>query len=382
MGKEYLCKPFNYDEIPGEPFEETITSLSRTFNKKKGTEKTVSIYPHKVKIYLKVTKDKILDRRVYFINKDRRVTSVSSLEQFRTNQKSLIWSHPNVIGYIDVTGVLEPSLTRDSFEDSENLKPLLYTLLKLEPKIKAYVQAQLGSYNSGGSELIDQMLNDAYQKFLKDMHGKRESDKDKIKKTNKFEEAFEKKKYVFFELEDDNSSHNKTGKSKIKGLQGEPKSSGEQRESNINDSNTLTDKLQEVEFDIPVKRKTLPAEIKDRKDLNSKISLKIDTVNEPEKDEQRVEIRSKFTGSEIVIYSKHRSFQDRLDKANAQQVINSRLISYIAAEVVLNHKAMSSDINSNNELSQPKILSDYITSVYEFEKYLKSLDGENLNVLQ
>ena len=105
-------------------------------------------------------------------------------------------------------------------------------------------------------------------------------------------------------------------------------------------------------------------------------------MTEPEKDEQRVEIRSKFTGSEIVIYSKHRSFQDRLDKANAQQVINSRLISYIAAEVVLNHKAMSSDINSNNELSQPKILSDYITSVYEFEKYLKSLDGENLNVLQ
>jgi hypothetical protein len=382
VGKEYLCKPFNYDEIPGEPFEKTLSALSHTFNKKRGTEKTVPIYPYKVKIYLKVTKDKILDRRVYFINKGRRITSVSSLEQFRTTQKSYIWSHPNVIGYIDVTGVLEPSLTRDSFEDSENLKPLFYTLLKLEPEIKAYVQAQLGSYNSGGSELIDQKLNDAYQKFLKDMHGRRESDKDKSKKINKLEETFEKKKYTFFELQPVNSTIGKSANLKSSGNQNNQHIVGKGTQNSSKGSNTYPNNLEEIEFDVPVRKKTQPVEIKDRSDTNSKISLKIDIVNEPEKDESGVEFRSKFTGSEIIIYSKHRSFKNRLEKVNVQPTINARLISYISAEVVLHHKSMLSDNNFNNELSQGKVLSEYITSVYEFEKYLKSLEGENINVLQ
>lgn len=382
MGKEYLCKPFNYDEIPGDPFEKTITTLSRTFNKKTGAEKTISISPYKVKIFLKVTKDKILDRRVYFINKGRRITSVSSLEQFRTTEKSFIWSHPNVIGSIDVTGVLEPSLTRDSFEDSENLKPLLYTLLKLEPEIKAHIQTQLGSYNTGGSELLDQKLNEAYQKFLKDKDSKKEVDKDKVKRVNKFEETFVKKKYTFFELQPINSASSKSVNSKSGGSPNNHQVTGKASLIKSHGSNVNSNKLQDIEFDVPVKRRTLPAEIKNRKDLHSNISLRIDTVNEPEKDEQGVEFRSKFTGSEIVIYSKHLSFQDRLDKANAQPVINSRLISYIAAEVVLHHKTIPSDINISNDLSQAKVLSDYITSVYEFEKYLKSLEGENINVLQ
>ncbi len=214
------------------------------------------------------------------------------------------------------------------------------------------------------------------------MNGKRESDKDKTKKINKLEETFEKKKYTFFELQPGNSSVGKGVSLKSNGNQNNQHGAGKASQTSSKGSNTYPNNLQEVEFDVPVKKKTQPVEIKDRRDSNSKISLKIDTVNEPEKDESGLEFRSKFTGSEIIIYSKHRSFQDRLEKVNVQPTINARLISYIAAEVVLHHKSMLTDNNFNNELSQGKVLSDYITSVYEFEKYLKNLDGENLNVLQ
>ena len=94
------------------------------------------------------------------------------------------------------------------------------------------------------------------------MHNKRESDKDKTKKINKLEETFEKKKYTFFELQPGNNSVGK-GVSLISGgNQNNPHGVGKGTQNSSKGSNTYPNNLQEVEFDVPVKKKTQSVEIK------------------------------------------------------------------------------------------------------------------------
>ncbi|MBK7255325.1 MAG: hypothetical protein IPI04_15810 [Ignavibacteria bacterium] len=81
-----------------------------------------------------------LNRSPVFINKGRRIIEISKVDQFRSNQRSSIWSNPNVTGYISVTGILEPTPTRKDFRSTYLLKALFYTLNKLEPEIKDFVE--------------------------------------------------------------------------------------------------------------------------------------------------------------------------------------------------------------------------------------------------
>ena len=165
-GNEHICKPFDYDSIECEPFVRTITELKYMHYKKGRKEKIIKLSPAFVDIYFKVTKNKIIDRRPCFIDHGVRVDKVSKFEEFRANQKSYI-SHPNLVGYINITGVVEPSITRDAFEPNDNLKPLFYTLNKLEPEIKEYIDSVLGTTNSQHTKALESKLNDALEKFLK-----------------------------------------------------------------------------------------------------------------------------------------------------------------------------------------------------------------------
>lgn len=365
--KEHVCKPFDYDSIEGEPFERTITELKYMHYKRGRKEKTIQIAPNKVKIYFKVTRNRILeDRRLCFTDKGVRIDRISKFEEFRTNQKGLVWSHPNVVGYVDITGVVEPALTRDSFEPNENLKPLFYTLNKLEPEIKEYIESQMREAKTESIKKLELKLNDALKKFLEDKkHNAR--DTRRIKNNNS---ETEKIKVTLINGEENKlTTENDPGKKNSKLNENE----GKGVKTDNNQKN-----LRELELQVPKEDTAFLENYIDRNDL---FSLRIDDLNNPDEDEHHKPYRSKFTGPEVVIFQKHPSFQSKIDGTNGSQKISEGLVTYLASEIVMHYMVNFSDLlNHEGSLSQ-KVLSEFITTVYEFESYLKDLKGKDLSEL-
>jgi len=364
---EHVCKPFDYDSIEGEPFQRTITELKYMHYKRGRKENTISIAPNAVKIYLKVTKNRILeDRRLCFTDKGVRIDRISKFEEFRTNQKGFVWSYPNAVGYVDITGVVEPALTRDSFEPNENLKPLFYTLNKLEPEIKEYIESQMREAKTESIKKLELKLNDALKKFLEDKkHNIR--DTRRIKNNNS---ETEKIKVTLINGEESKlATENAPGTKKSK--MNEKESEEEKTENNQR-------KLSEIELKIPKDDTVILNNNVDRNDL---FSLRIDDLNDPDEDEHHKPYRSKFTGSEVVIFQKHPSFQSKIDGTNGSQKISEGLVTYLASEIVMHYLVNFSDLLKHDGSLSQKLFSEFITTVYEFEGYLMDLKGKDLSEL-
>jgi len=362
--KVHVCKPFDYESIEGEPFEKTLTELKYMHYKKGKKERTVSISPHTVKVFIKVTKNKIYEgRRLYFCSGGVRIDGISKFEEFRTNQKGFTWSHPNAVGYVNITGVVEPALTRDSFEPSENLKPLFYTLKKLEPEIKQYIETQMNEVKANNVKKLELELNNALKKFLEKKNQKAKE----TKKTNTPSKETESVKITLL-----NSKGEKPATtSSQNNFKGGKNHESEKREEKQNKTN-------EIELKIP---KDDSITIDNNIDANSLFSLRIDDLNEPDKDEHNNPYRSKFTGTEVVIFQKHPAFQTKIDEANGSQKISEGLVIYLSTEIVMHYIVNYTDILSQEDSYSQKVLSEFITTVYDFESYLKELKGKDLSEL-
>jgi len=67
------------------------------------------------------------------------VASFMKMSQF----KKSLWSHPQLIGFVDVGNVLEPVITRDEFRRSLARHNLFEALLAMEPEIKHALDVEL-----------------------------------------------------------------------------------------------------------------------------------------------------------------------------------------------------------------------------------------------
>jgi len=367
-GKEHICMPFDYDSIESSPFERTLTELKVMHYKRGKREKTISILPASVKMYYKVTKNKILNRRLYFASSGIRINTVTKLYDYRSNQKSDTYSHPNLIGYIDITGVVEPSITRDSFEPNELLKPLFYTLHKLEPEIKEYIESELRSAYSGNPKLLEVKLNEAINKFLKKKNRKLNNKKKNIEERA---EEFENIEALLF---------NKVGKQSISSNRDDINSE-KQSPENVKNIAEKMNRLEEVDIQIPkeeTSQRNTDTDIKD-----NLFSLKIDDQNEPDTDENNNLYRSKFTGSEIIIFLKHPAFQSKLEASDGEQIITAGLITYLATEIMMHYYIHFSNLHNDEDDNSflHGVLNEFISSVYEFENYLKDLKGKCITEL-
>lgn len=372
-GKEYICQPFNYNEFGSAFFERTLTDLKYMYNKKKRTERTISIAPNQVKVFLAVTKDKILDRRPFFIIKDRRIEVITRFEEFRSEQKLLGFSHPNLIGYVSVTGVVEPTLTRDSFETGEYLKPLFYTLKKLEPEVQEFIKKELNIINKSAPNKIEEKLNDAFKEFINSMkrnYDKKNESKEQKKSSKKTIEEMEERNFTLFDNKgnpismESSSIPSQTKKTYGTGTKGKSSSSTQPMGY-----------TNHVAIEIPVKNKIDDTEAID---LSSLVSIRFDKDSEPEVDENNSPYRSKFTGTEIIIYQKHKSFQEKLKGHSISPVVTSELLTYIAAEVITHFYANLLDEIVSTVVSKEKIYAEFISMVYAFEGFLNGLVGTTL----
>jgi len=396
-GKEYLCQPFNYDKYDGDCYNKILDSLEKFKSKKFKSKEKILLKQHKVEIFLKVSKGRILDRKPVFVVKGRRIAEVSDVKAFRTTSKGSIWSHPNVTGYVDVTGVLEPKISRDDFRPSVIEKALFHTLANLESEIKEFITNQLklpsSSEYNGLQEYLSKTLKKLSQnkrfhnilKFETGMNFNSEIGKGKDEIKDKITLNAPKRIYNP-EIEE-----KEINKKNIH------RSSSNSTDTDITDNvsvdlirnNHLTSNDYLMRKATVVISTSADSESKNnQKNINRTqnriegISIIIDCESTPPLDNNDKPLRSTMIDNKIIIYKNHSMFQDRTKDNNfGVQIINSELIFYIAMEIMTQFKTLIYNETKNEITDMSSFFNNISEGVYLFIRELKPLEGKNLSDL-
>jgi len=123
---ETICKPFLYQSMCV----------------KKKIKRDWEFGEDTVRCRLYVASKALPGKNCMFISKGRRVNEISDVKSFMkmSRCKYGVWGHPNLVGFIDVTNVLSPVITRDEFQLNstrklvyrkviEDVEPVLYKAL-------------------------------------------------------------------------------------------------------------------------------------------------------------------------------------------------------------------------------------------------------------
>lgn len=360
--KIHICKPFDYDRYKGEIYFNKIMTLRYTACKKTGEKGAINIEDRPVLIFLKVINDKAIERRPFFVIKGRRITEVSDVKAFRTISKSMVWSHPNITGYIDVTGCLEPTIARNEFKDSRIAKALFSTLLEEEIKIKSFVEASLNTNLKGKYKKLETLLENTLNEVAKELSKAKRKNR-KSENNLEYLREEERDNYQSFIIENRN------------------------RPFNNNSLGSAT--AREIRANLvrePKKRYTrilLPsiniARSEEKKENGLGFNIRIDCENEPLSDDNDQKVRSIINGNEIIIYQKHPEFESRL--TNSREGIprlSVNLINYLCSEILIHFKLLGY-FNNGQPNETKDILNDFTESLYSFEKRLNSLEGKKLS---
>jgi len=389
--KEHVCQKYDYSNLKGEEYNKELEYLEKFRSKRyKSTEK-IKI-DKKIIIYLKVSKDRVLNRKPVFVIKGRKIAEVSNVKAFRTYSKGSIWSHPNVTGFIDVTGVLEPTISRDDFKPSVKEKALFHTLSNLEAEIKEFITNQLKLPSSGEYKFLEQYLSDTLRKitenkrfknlFIKETGSKSCSRNNKNTKEVKEEINLKLPKRVnagniIHEKQTCNFwSNNPNQKiNDIYGLNNKKRISQNKgiiiKESKITITHNISEKLNK-------NRTSENTELK--KDKTGGINILIDSINEPPLDKNNNRLRSNMVDGQIIIYKNHPMFEERVrNNCHGVQIISNELIFYVAVEIMTQIKIMVFKEKNINDKEVDEFFNSFNNEVYSFLNELSKLEGKNLN---
>jgi len=152
------CKPFLFDN----------------FKVNKAVEKELKCGDYIVHVRLFVANVAQQGKNCMFVSMGRRVNEVSDVKSFMKMSRCrwAVWGHPNLLGYIDVTHVLEPVITRDEFRLTtirklvyrkiiEEVEPVLYKALhEVNENRKVLALAKL-------EDVVARCVNTAVKKDLR-----------------------------------------------------------------------------------------------------------------------------------------------------------------------------------------------------------------------
>jgi len=349
LRNEHICRDFDYKKYCSKPYTKEISNLHKTHSKKQRSLKEIDISDTPAKIFLISSPDTEFDRPVFFVVKGRRVADVSSVEQFRTNRKFQIWSKSNVTGYIDVTGVLSPVISRKDFVRDERSKAFFQTLLDCEDETLRYIESHSQVESSDRLKELESKINEALKEFTQQEgnHG--------------------------------NNAGNVSGKRVfiIKGVAATNTSRVvSQGTRNSSDSSpaqsTSRTKVRNKDHKIEILSNTNGSD-----SGPAQLEVRIDTVNMPHTDLNGLKLRSVMSGNIVNIFRKHEDFQMRVKSSpKGHEGVNHRLISYIAMEVSMHY--LNRKTNYIAEESNENKIRNFITTVLRLEEKLKSLDGSRI----
>jgi len=126
-GKSVVCKPFDFTQIQG-----------------KKIKKTYKIENYKILAKLWVSATPIENQGCYFTAHGRRIHEVHEIKSFMKSSQARwsCWSHPNLVGSLEVGDIVEPVITRDEFRRTHNRHALYRVIVnELEPLVVKMITA-------------------------------------------------------------------------------------------------------------------------------------------------------------------------------------------------------------------------------------------------
>jgi len=372
-GNEYTCKPFNYALYDGDVLDEKINELKIKISRKKESAEFIDISKAPIRIFLKITKGKNIDKLPVFIIKGRRISEIKDMKSFKSNHKGDIWGHPNLTGYIDLGGNLQPTIARNDFKNNPESKAVFETLVDYEPIVQAFLKDETEKTDDKQFKALEDVLNRVLNNLAKlDQLNFRTSfisgmalnvpivedekfDNNSPAGTSNFDKSSEK---AFFSGQGDRDWENNSDPQIKEGQNLPSDSSDEKFDSNLSDFDD--DKANAV----------------DRKKPGFDIQL---SSREPDIDiETNQPIRSTLIGGTIVIFKKHPDFFSRVEKKRiGESKITQRLITYLAGEITIHYKDKLETRGGLQPEYNKKMFRNVVDFIYLIEDSLKGLEGKN-----
>lgn len=369
--QEYICKEFNYDLYEGDVLKENINQLIVKSNKKKEGNDVIDISINPIKIFLKITKGKNIDKLPVFIIKGRRISEIKDMKSFKSTNKGSIWGHPNLTGYIDLGGNLEPTISRNDFKNNPESKAVFESLIEHESVIQTFLKDESEKTDDKQFKALENVLNKVLNKLAKvDELNFRSTlisgkilntpivDGEGVSNNASEENKNENTEKAFFPGEGDKIWDNESDPQKKEG------------NNLINDSNQKKFDNKESEFD----------DDKPNSDERKKPGFDIQfSNNEPTLEVETNKLtRSALIGGTIWIYKKHPDFISRVDKKRiGESKITQRLITYLAGEITIHYKDKLETKGGLQPEYNKKMFRDVVDFIYSIEEELKGLEGSN-----
>lgn len=122
-----VCQPFPYADIEGKEIRERLSLAYKD-----------EVYP--VELVCKIAQQPVR-RPVSFFARGRRISDVAEIKSFmrKSAHKTSVWSHPNLIGYIEVGEIVQPIINRDDFVRTRGRTILYEAILPLEAAMKQHL---------------------------------------------------------------------------------------------------------------------------------------------------------------------------------------------------------------------------------------------------
>ncbi len=341
---EYICRSFDYDQLPGQEIKKIINTW------KEGNTTVKVIEKNGIIVNLKVCTEKV-DRPPFFSRKGRRINFISHLDSFirKTKHRRKVWENFYLTGYIEVQDNLQPVVTRDDFlagRGKQQKRTGIYEeIVKLEDKIYLAIETINKDKSDKSLKNLASALTDLLSKIAKE-------EEIKLRYQSKGKEGKDKNKAKF------NIDNTGLDEFKISGGSG----------------------IGSVQ---PGHGKTI---VKGNEDLKGE---KEGTKIERQKQGIRIEFstlpssnRSHYGDGEIIIFTSHPDFEAR--KGTTQQAelgsmkITARLANYLAAVISSEFKEIFYK-QKRLEPDRKAILEEQIDFIFRFEERMKEFIDQPLD---
>lgn len=343
------CVPFNYHAFKGEEFKKEFKIID---------EITKSEFLNPVRIFLKFTKGQSIQRLPVFVSKKRRVQKVTELKIFDTDNKTKIWKHPLLTGYVDTGGILNPTISRTEYRKDKNAKRLFSMLRSIEDEIIEWVNKNTNENILHNFSHIEDIFNDKVNKISSDTNKKAEIPIDQYNEVKVSSDKYDPLRECVLLFAKENNI--------IAQTKGD--TPGSDNTYNIKDIH------KDKSFDLYNNFTTKEINIKRKYANKNIITLKIDGESNPIIGPLGVALRSHRIDNTVIIFKKHSDFERRIKNSQyGNSIVTTELIHYLCLEYLAHIFEYSNDgkkfIKTN----------EFTDSFYILQQELKGLEGEALS---
>lgn len=262
-------------------------------------------------------------RTCMFVSKGRRINEICDVKSFMKMSRCrwAVWGHPNLIGYVDVSGVLQPVITRDEFTLNKTRKEVYR---KIIDEIEPILYKKLHEVNENRRVMALAKLEDVVARCV-NVAVKKDTmrNKDGI---SYLQQLMMAKKPVRRKRIDEEFD-----------VEAEPEPSRKRRRLDDDENTDAPAGGGENEGE-----KTDEANGPDKKKRrNMGLGFNIAFVKELKSEDSGEPLRARLVGGDVQINMKHPDFLSRIkiSKAESQPIVTERLCGYLANVIAASYKS-------------------------------------------